>query len=89
MPLGGMTATVSANGQVLLPPELSESAQLQPGDRLEVQFYKGTLVLRKRQPLSPAQCAELLERSRSRPEAGPSDDAVVAETIREARTRRG
>ena len=83
-----MTATVSADGQVQLPPELRDSAQLQPGDRLEAQLYKGTLVLRKRQPLTPAQCAALLEGSRSLPETGPADEAAVAETIREARARR-
>ena len=84
-----MTATVSADGQVQLPLELRESAHLQPGDQLEAQLYKGTLVLRKRQPLTPSQCAVLLEGSRSLPEAGPADEAAVAETIREARARRG
>ena len=83
-----MTATVSADGQVQLPPELRERAQLQPGDRLEAQLYKGTLVLRKRQPLSDAQCAALLEGSRRLPESGPSQEAAVADAIREARTRR-
>ena len=84
-----MTATVSADGQVQLPRELRESAQLQPGDRLEAQLYKGTLVLRKRQPLTDAQCAALLEGSRKLPEAGPADDDAVADAIRAARARRG
>ena len=84
-----MTATVSADGQVQLPPELRDGAKLQPGDQLEAQLYKGTLVLRKRQPLTPAQCAVLLEGSRSLPETGPADATAVAETIRESRARRG
>lgn len=84
-----MTATVSADGQVQLPAELREGAHLQPGDRLEAQLYKGTLVLRKRQPLTDAQCATLLEGSRRLPEAGPADDAAVAEAIREVRAPRG
>ena len=84
-----MTATVSADGQVRLPPELRESAQLQPGDRLGAQLYKGTLVLRKRQPLTDAQCAALLEGSRRLPAAGPADEATVADAVREARVRRG
>ena len=84
-----MTATVSADGQVQLPVELREGAHLQPGDRLEAQLYKGTLVLRKRQPLTDAQCAALLEGSRSLPEAGPADEAAVADAVREARVRRG
>lgn len=83
-----MTATVSADGQVQLPPELRESAKLQPGDRLEVQLYKGTLVLRKRQPLSDGQCAVLLEGGRRLPEADPADEAAVADAIRETRARR-
>lgn len=84
-----MTATVSADGQVRLPPELHEGAQLQPGDRLEAHLYKGTLVLRKRQPLTDTQCAALLEGSRRLPEASPADEAAVADAIREARARRG
>ena len=84
-----MTATVSADGQVQLPVELREGAHLQPGDRLEAQLYKGTLVLRKRQPLTDAQCAALLEGSRSLPQAIPADTDTVADTIREARARRG
>lgn len=88
-PIGRMMAIVSADGQVQLPAELRESAQLQPGDRLEAQLYKGTLVLRKRLPLTPSQCAVLLEGSRNLPVAGPADEAAVAEAMREARSRRG
>ena len=83
-----MNATLSADGQVVIPRELREGAHLQPGDTLEVQLYKGTLVLRKHQPLSPEQAAALLERSRSQPAPTPEDDAAVTQAIGEVRARR-
>jgi AbrB family looped-hinge helix DNA binding protein len=83
-----MTATLSPEGQIVIPPALRESAQLKPGDTLEVQLYKGTIVLRKHQPLSSEQCAALLERSRAQPRPTPEDDAAVEQAIREARAQR-
>lgn len=83
-----MFATLSADGQFLLPPELRETAQLGPGDTLEAQYYKGTIVLRKHRPLTPEQCAALLERSRSQPKPTPDDDAAVDQAIQAARARR-
>jgi AbrB family looped-hinge helix DNA binding protein len=82
-----MNATLSADGKIVIPPELRESAQLRPGDTLDIQLYKGTLVLRKHQPLSPDQCAALLERSRSQPKPSAEDDAAVEQAIREVRAR--
>ena len=83
-----MNAMLSADGQIMIPKELRESAHLQPGDKLDVQLYKGTLVLRKHQPLAPEQAAALLERSRSQPAPTPEDDAAVAQAISEVRARR-
>ena len=83
-----MNAMLSADGQIVIPKELRESAHLQPGDTLDVQLYKGTLVLRKHQPLAPEQAATLLERSRSQPAPTPEDDAAVAEAIGAVRARR-
>ena len=83
-----MNAMLSADGQIVIPMELREGAHLQPGDTLEVQLYKGTLVLRKHQPLSPVQAAALLERSRSQPAPTPEDDATVAQAIGAVRARR-
>ncbi len=78
-----MNAMLSADGQIVIPKELRESAHLQPGDTLDVQLYKGTLVLRKHQPLSPVQAAALLERSRSQPAPTPEDDAAVEQAVGE------
>jgi bifunctional DNA-binding transcriptional regulator/antitoxin component of YhaV-PrlF toxin-antitoxin module len=83
-----MNAVLSEDGKIVLPAELRQDAQLRPGDTLDMQLYKGTIVLRKRQPLTPEQCAALLERSRSQPEPSVEDDAAVEQTIREARAQR-
>jgi AbrB family looped-hinge helix DNA binding protein len=83
-----MNATLSADGKIVIPPELRERAQLHPGDTLDIQLYKGTLLLRKHQPLSPEQCAALLECSRSQPAPAPEDDAAVEQAIREVRSAR-
>jgi bifunctional DNA-binding transcriptional regulator/antitoxin component of YhaV-PrlF toxin-antitoxin module len=80
-----VNAVLTQDGKITLPPELRSDAQLKPGDTLDMQLYKGTIVLRKRQPLTSEQCAALLERSRSQPKPGPEDDAAVEQAIREAR----
>jgi AbrB family looped-hinge helix DNA binding protein len=80
-----MNAILTEDGKISLPSELRENAHLRPGDTLDVQLYKGTILLRKHQPLTPEQCAALLERSRSQPEPTAGDDAVVADVIREVR----
>jgi bifunctional DNA-binding transcriptional regulator/antitoxin component of YhaV-PrlF toxin-antitoxin module len=83
-----VNTVVTQDGKIALPPEFRSDAQLEPGDTLDMQLYKGTIVLRKRQPLTAEQCAALLERSRSQPEPNPEDDAAVEQAIREARAQR-
>jgi bifunctional DNA-binding transcriptional regulator/antitoxin component of YhaV-PrlF toxin-antitoxin module len=83
-----MNAVLTHDGKIVIPDELRADAQLQPGDSLDAQFYKGTIVLRKRQPLTQEQCAALLERSRSQPKPTPEDDLAVAQTVREVRKQR-
>ena len=83
-----MNATLSADGRIVISDELRASAELKPGDTLDVQLYKGTIVLRKRQHLTPEQCAALLERSRSQPRPTAEDEAAVEQAIREARAQR-
>ena len=80
-----MNAILTEDGKISLPSELREHAHLRPGDTLDVQLYKGTILLRKHQPLTPEQCAALLERSSSQPAPTLDDDAVVAEAIRDVR----
>jgi bifunctional DNA-binding transcriptional regulator/antitoxin component of YhaV-PrlF toxin-antitoxin module len=83
-----MNAVLTDDGKIALPPSLRKDAQLQPGDTLDVQLYKGSIVLRKHQPLTSEQCAALLERSRSQPSPTPEDEAAVDHTVREVRVRR-
>lgn len=86
--VAAMNAILTEDGKISLPSELREHAHLRPGDALDVQLYKGTILLRKHQPLTPEQCAALLERSRTQPEPAADDEAVVAEAIREVRASR-
>ena len=83
-----MNAVLTEDGKIALPPRLRENAQLQPGDTLDVQFYKGSIVLRKLQPLTQEQCATLLERSRSQPKPAAEDDAAVEQVVRDSRAGR-
>ena len=83
-----MNAVLTNDGKIALPMELRENAQLRPGDTLDVQFYKGSIALRKHQPLTPEQCATLLERSRSQPRPTSEDDAGVEFAVREVRAQR-
>jgi len=78
-----MNTVLTEDGKVSILQQVREDAQLEPGDTLDVQFYKGTLVLRKRQPLTSEQCAAFLERSRSQPKPTPQDDDAVEQAIKE------
>jgi len=82
-----MTAVLTDDGKVTIPLELREDAQLKPGDTLDVQLYKGTLVFRKHQALTREQCSALLERSRSQPKPTAEDDEAVSQAIQEVRAR--
>ena len=83
-----MNTVLTDDGKIALPAELRENAQLRPGDTLDVQIYKGTIVLRKNQPLTPQQCAALLERSRSQSKPTADDDLAVEQAVREVRAQR-
>ena len=69
-------------------PNTPPPTKLQPGDMLDVQFYKDSIVLRKHQPLTQEQCATLLERSRSQPKPTAEDDAAVEQVVRDVRAQR-
>ena len=83
-----MNTVLTDDGKIALPAELRENAQLRPGDTLDVQIYKGTIVLRKNQPLTPQQCAALLERSRSQSKPAADDDLAVEQAVGEVRAQR-
>jgi len=73
----------------VIPPEFRESAQLKPGDTLDIHLYKGTIVLRKHEPLTAEECSALLERSRTQPRPSPQDEDAVEQSIREFRAGSG
>jgi AbrB family looped-hinge helix DNA binding protein len=83
-----MNATVQDDGKISIPKELRDALSLTPGTIMEIQTHQGTLVLRKHQPLTPEQCAALLECSRSQPQPTSEDDAAVEQAIREVRAQR-
>ena len=83
-----MNATMSSDGAIIIPPEFRESTHLKPGDTLDIQLYKGTIVLRKHERLTAERCAGLLERSRAQSKPTPEDDAAVEQAIQEARGQR-
>ncbi len=83
-----MNAVLTDDGKLALPMELRENARLRPGDTLDVQIYKGSIVLRKHQPLTQEQCAALLERSRTQPKPTAEDHVAVEQAIREVRAQR-
>jgi bifunctional DNA-binding transcriptional regulator/antitoxin component of YhaV-PrlF toxin-antitoxin module len=83
-----MNTVLTDDGKIALPPKLRENAQLRPGDTLDVQFYKGSIVLRKHQPLTQEQCATLLERSRSQPKPTAEDAAAIEQVVRDTRAQR-
>jgi len=83
-----MNATMSSDGKIIIPSEFRESANLKPGDKLDIHLYKGTIVLRKHERLTAEQCAGLLERSRAQSKPTLEDDAAVEQAIREARAPR-
>lgn len=83
-----MQATISSKGQLVIPEAIREQARLQQGDKVDIGFADGLVVMRKRQPLTPARVRQLLAAGRQLPEQTPADEEAVAEAIRAVRARR-
>lgn len=83
-----METTVSTKGQTLIPEEIREQARLRAGDKLDIGYVNGLVVLRKRQLLTPAVARALMLAGRELPELTVRDEAEVAEVIRAVRQRR-
>ena len=83
-----MNAVLTEDGTITLPPALRDDAQIKPGDTFDVQFYKGSIVLRKCQRLTVEECAVLLERSRSQPDPTSESEGAVEDAIRAVRASR-
>jgi AbrB family looped-hinge helix DNA binding protein len=83
-----MIANVSVKGQMVIPEAIREQARIKMGDKLDVGYANGLIVLRKRQTMTPARVRSLLLAGRELPEMTPADETVVARALRQIRNRR-
>ena len=83
-----MIANVSVKGQMVIPEAIREQARIKSGDKLDVGYAHGLIVLRKRQAMTPARVRSLLLGGRELPEIKPADEAVVARALKHIRSRR-
>lgn len=83
-----MHATISSKGQLVIPEALREQASLKQGDRVDIGYWDGLIILRKRHPLTPARVRALLSGTRQLPEVTPESEEQVALAILETRKAR-
>jgi AbrB family looped-hinge helix DNA binding protein len=82
-----MIAKVSVKGQMVIPEGIRDQARIKSGDELEVGFFNGLIVLRKRRPLTPARVRALLLAGRELPEMAARDEGAVFQAIERVRNR--
>ncbi len=83
-----MNATISSKGQLVIPESIREQARLRQGDKVDIGYTDGLVVLRKRVPLSSAQVRTMLVGGNDLPELAPTDEQEVAAVVTEARKAR-
>ncbi len=83
-----MTATISSKGQLVIPEALREQARLKQGDQVDIGFADGLIVIRKRQPLTPARVRSLLSAGRNHPTLTSADETRLDQQVHEARAVR-
>ncbi len=87
-----MNATISSKGQLVIPESIREQARLRQGDKVDIGFADGLVVLRKRLPLSSSQVRAMLAGGDDLPNATPAVERDVADVIanvRKGRRRKG
>ena len=72
----------------MIPEAIRDQARLRPGDKLEVGYVNGLVILRKRVALTPAKARALILSGRDLPEATVQDEAEVQDAIDTVRRRR-
>ena len=82
-----MIAKVSVKGQMVIPEGIRDQARIKSGDELEVGFFNGLIVLRKRRPLTPARVRALLLAGRELPEMTARSESAVFQAIERVRDR--
>ena len=83
-----MTTTLSIKGQAVIPESIREQARLKTGDKLDVGYINGLVVLRKRAPMTPAQARALILSGRDLPIQTTEDETQVQEAVAAVRRRR-
>lgn len=83
-----MQATLSSKGQLVIPEALREQARLKQGDQVDIGYWDGLIVIRKRRPLTPDRIRALLAGGRQLPEINETDNTAVLSAIREVRRAR-
>ena len=83
-----MITSLSTKGQAVIPEAIRDQARLRPGDKLEVGYVNGLMILRKRVALKPAKARALILSGRDLPEATAKDKAEVQDAIDTVRRRR-
>ena len=82
-----MIAKVSVKGQMVIPEAVRDQARIRSGDELEVGYFNGLIVLRKRRPLTAARVSSLLLAGRELPELTSRDKGAVFRAIERVRGR--
>ncbi|MCE9518741.1 MAG: AbrB/MazE/SpoVT family DNA-binding domain-containing protein [Verrucomicrobia bacterium] len=82
-----MIANVSVKGQMVIPEAIREQAHIKTGDKLDVGYANGLIVLRKRRAMTPARVRSLLLAGRDLPEMKPTDETVVTRAVQRVRNR--
>jgi AbrB family looped-hinge helix DNA binding protein len=82
-----MIAKVSVKGQMVIPESVRDQARIRSGDELEVGFFNGLIVLRKRRPLTAARVRSLLLAGRELPEKTSRGEVAVFKAIERVRGR--
>ena len=72
---------------MVIPEGIRDQARIKSGDELEVGFFNGLIVLRKRRPLTPARVRALLLAGRELPEIAARDEGAVFQAIDRVRNR--
>ena len=72
----------------MIPETIRDQARLKTGDKLDVGYVNGLVVLRKHVPLTPAQARTLILSGRNLPGQTAADEAAVEEAMATVRRRR-
>ncbi len=83
-----MISSVSVKGQMVIPEAIREQARIKSGDKLDVGYANGLIVLRKRRAMTPARVRSLLLTGCDLPKITPADETAVARAVQRVRNRR-